>query len=484
MKKIISLLIVLAISIGTEGIVSAKANYTVSRIDGATRYETSTNIANNYSSGKLENIIIASGDDFPDALSGCVLSSKVNAPILLVGKDTKSSQASINFIKSKLNVNGTIYVLGGESSVNEEIGRCFKSLGYNNIKRLGGINRFDTNKIIINALNTKKGTPVFIVNGFDFADALSVSSIAGSKEYPIILSDSTGLPDEAKDLIKSIEPSKIFIVGGENSIGSNVIDEIKNIVPMSDGSIARIGGNDRYETSLNVCKYFNLSSDTAVIASGENFPDALSSSALAAKLNAPIILTNGINISSQKRYLDQCNYKKLILLGGIGIINNDVENILEDKPAISDSAVKELLFNGDEAFQNVLRINVDGSSYVNVSGISYAKVTEDLSKYSSIYQYLNKNYGLNSYYTDRFIKSTVNSLFTNIDSQYYIRYGNPEPRVIVRNSKIVSKQYDGNKVYVYLKGYSSEPDSLSYAYATLTFDGNRWLIDKFDNWGM
>ncbi|EFG87633.1 hypothetical protein CLCAR_2643 [Clostridium carboxidivorans P7] len=54
----------------------AKTNYTVNRIDGATRYETSMNITNNYNNDKLESVIIASGDDFPDALAGCMLYKK------------------------------------------------------------------------------------------------------------------------------------------------------------------------------------------------------------------------------------------------------------------------------------------------------------------------------------------------------------------------------------------------------------------------
>ncbi len=59
-------------------------------------------------------------------------------------------------------------------------------------------------------------------------------------------------------------------------------------------------GNNRYDTSLEICKYFNSDSDIAVIANGENFPDALSGSALAAKQNAPIVLTNGKDMLNQK----------------------------------------------------------------------------------------------------------------------------------------------------------------------------------------
>lgn len=81
-------------------------------------------------------------------------------------------------------------------------------------------------------------------------------------------------------------------------------------------------------------------SDNAIVASGENFPDALSGSALASKMDAPIILTDGVNILKQKEYLDNNNYKNLILLGGTGAINTDSQRILENKPVISDKDAK------------------------------------------------------------------------------------------------------------------------------------------------
>lgn len=483
MKKIIILFTMIAIFIFPESLVYAKTNYTVNRINGATRYETSMNIANNYNSDKLKSVIIASGDDFPDALLGCMLSQNIDAPILLISKDNSYNESTIKFIKSKLKIDGSIYILGGEASVSAKFENYLNSIGYNNIKRLGGIDRFDTNRIIVNFLNIKKSTPVVIVNGLGFSDALSISSIAASKGYPIIMSDSSKLSDQAKEMLKDIEPSKAFIIGGEGSISNNVFKQLKEVITsLNNNNIIRIAGMNRYETSLDVCRYFNLSSDTAVIASGENFPDALVGSALAAKENAPIILTDGVNISSQKQYLDQCNYSKLILLGGVGSISNDVEYTLENKAVISDDSIKRLLFTGDEAFKKMLKINVDGSSYINISGISYAKVTEDFSRYSSIYEYLNKNYGLNNFYTDDFIKNMVNYVFDNVNGKWYMRYGNPEPRLIVQNSQIVYKKYDGNKVYVSLKGYYFGSQDVSYSNAVLSFEGDKWLIDKFDNW--
>ena len=78
-------------------------------------------ISNNFNSGTVQNVIVASGQDFPDALSGCIISSKkYNAPILLLNNTVNESTDSIEYIKNHLDKNGHIYVLGGTASVSDD----------------------------------------------------------------------------------------------------------------------------------------------------------------------------------------------------------------------------------------------------------------------------------------------------------------------------------------------------------------------------
>lgn len=338
MKKILALVVTTVISLGSFTKIYAHDSINIKRIYGENRYKTSVNISNNFKNSDLKNVIVSSGKNFPDALSGSVLSNKLNAPIVLVGDTLEDSKDCIEYINSNLNKNGTIYLLGGQGSINKSFEDHMKKKGFTNIVRLGGNDRFETNMSIINFMDVKKDTPIIIVNAFGFADALSVSSVASIKGYPIIITSDSKLSSQAKDLLKKIQPKDIYIIGGQGSIKNSVRDEVKSILSyLNENNIKRLEGNDRYETSLNICKYFNLDTDSTIITNGSNFPDALSGSALASKLNSPIILTDGKNISSQMPFIKSKNYKNLYLLGGFGSISLNLEYSLREKNSFTEN---------------------------------------------------------------------------------------------------------------------------------------------------
>lgn len=341
--------------------VSAQSSkyYNVTRIAGQDRYETSFFIASQVNPGMTNSVILASGKDFPDALAGAPLSKKLNAPILLMDDSIYGYlYENLDYINKHLSKGGTIYLLGGESSISSNVVNELEQQGYTNIKRLGGTNRFDTNNTIVNEMNIEEGTPVVIVNGFNFPDALSISSIAAAKGYPIFMSQNNSIPDTIINKISSINPSKIYLIGGTGALSNNIQSQLKNnLSNVNDEDIIRISGNNRYDTSLKVADYFKLDSKDVILANGENFPDALSGSALAAKLNAPIILMDGKNIDSQKNYIDSLNSNNLIILGGQGSVSSETENNFNGiKLDIGGS------FNGEKIIDlKTVDINNDGN---------------------------------------------------------------------------------------------------------------------------
>lgn len=301
--------------------------YTTRRLSGSDRFETAKSIAEEFNSSKVDNIIITSGYNFTNALSGSVLAKKINAPILLSGKSDSENSSTLQYVQNHLNKDGKIYILGNEDNINESIIISLKSLGYSNIKLLQDGEKYGSIKAINDEINASSGTPVVIASGNFFADGLSISAVAAAKGYPIVLSDTDALPAESEETIKKIKPSKIYIIGGTSVISDNVKESVKKISGISDQNIVRIWGEDRYSTSVNIANSFKSDGKIVTFASGVDFPDALSGSVLAAKLNAPLILINDNN-NQQKKLIDLGEYSDQIIFGGTASVSEQTQNNL------------------------------------------------------------------------------------------------------------------------------------------------------------
>ncbi len=295
--------------------------YSAIRLGGSDRFTTATAIAKQVNPNKLDAVVIANGFNFPDALAGTTLAGQKNAPILLVGSD-EYDVTTLNYLKTNLKSTGTVYLLGGNGVVTDKVANKIKSLGFKNIKRLGGANRYDTNMAIVDELNVPKGTNVVIANSNSYADSLSISGVAGGKNMPVFLVNDT-LTSTMVNKIKSISPKNIYIVGDVGVVNSSIEKKLKTYA-----NVVRLGGPTRFETSLKVANYFtNTTQTTAAIAYSHNFPDALTGGALASKTASPILLVRG-DAKNQKAFLDKTKINKLYILGGTGVISDTTVNQL------------------------------------------------------------------------------------------------------------------------------------------------------------
>lgn len=95
------------------------------RISGANKYERNINVINKFVDNK-ENIYVATGANYPDALAGSALAAKNNGYILLVEENINNT--TLNFVKE--NKFNTITVLGGTGVVSEKIVNIIKTGSY------------------------------------------------------------------------------------------------------------------------------------------------------------------------------------------------------------------------------------------------------------------------------------------------------------------------------------------------------------------
>ena len=303
----------------------ASKPFTSLRLGGKDRYDAAIEIAKKFQNGKmLDNVVIANGANFPDALTGSALATSLNAPILLTYTNYAPKTRTIEYIKSNLKKEGNVYLLGSAGVVPDGYINELKAAGFSKFVRLGGSDRYATNLEIVNRMNVKEGTTIFVANSTSFADSLSASPISAAKGMPIFLSFKDYMPEKTMNAIKKIKPSKIYVVGSNGVITDGLANQLSKIAP-----VTRLGGPDRYDTCLAINKHFNLDTDNAIIASGLDFPDALTGSVLAAKLNAPVILLPSWVGERQKKYIDSTRMRNLYVLGGNGLITDSMINDLK-----------------------------------------------------------------------------------------------------------------------------------------------------------
>ena len=136
-----------------------------------------------------------------------------------------------------------------------------------------------------------------------------------------------------KITIKEVDKNNRHIVN-EINIKPDRKAGIDNILNIMLGNIPTpvLAGMDRYLTSAQVSKNGFISSDNVVLVSGESdaLVDGLTSTPLAASLNAPILLTKSDELPSCIiDEIDRLGAKNIYIVGGENSISNNISNKLE-----------------------------------------------------------------------------------------------------------------------------------------------------------
>ena len=320
MKK--RFLLVILSTILTLGSTTVNAA-TLDRLGGLNRYETAEKINNNIYSKTL---ILVSGHDFADALVAAPLVYHLDGEIHL----TQNNKLSQNTIDS-LNRNefNRAVIVGGYSVVNKDVENELKGR-LSSVTRYAGDNRYLTSRKVAKAIVTNEGTNnyrkypyAFIVSGNDFPDALSIASVSAMTGSPILLNNGQIAGDDLIAIATATE--KVYKIGGQSVVG-NEMD--KNITT----DYKRLGGTDRYETNKLVVEEFSnlFNKHNAYIASGLDYPDALTGSALAGKNKQAIILSKNPVSEHSKNAIKIINPTKITALGGVSAVSESTLNILSN----------------------------------------------------------------------------------------------------------------------------------------------------------
>jgi putative cell wall-binding protein len=265
-----------------------------SNVEGSSRYETAI-AASRMAFSAAPTVVIATGENWPDALGGASLAGAEGGPILLTMPDRLpgSVLAEIRRLKA-----GKAIVLGGTGAVGEPVVTALKrELGSANLRRVGGADRYATAELVARATTARLGSDydgkAFVATGGNFPDALAASPLAAANGWPILLSSPTGLSGSTASTMKAIGVKSVVILGGRAVVSGTVESALGRSYGSSN--VRRLAGGDRYATAVVVAAHgagsAGLGYDRVAFATGDNFPDALAGGVMQGKARSVLLLT-------------------------------------------------------------------------------------------------------------------------------------------------------------------------------------------------
>lgn len=298
----------------------------VQRMAGDTRYDTMSELISNVGGWSAsDKVILASGANYPDALSASALAGVHDAPIILTDPTELSSKAAATI---KQLGSSTIYVVGGPSAVSDEVLQAANNICGSNTIRLYGSTRYETSLEILRQCNSSSDT-VIVATGANYADSLSISPFAYVTKSPIVLCDPNGgLTQEAIEAIRAGGFSRAILVGGSAAVPDVVISQLNNANIATDG-IRRLSGATRYETSTQITA-FEISqtglftADPLGFATGSNYADALAMGPCMGRINSPLLLVDN-GAQTVCAYIERFkgNVGNAFVAGGINAVSDD-----------------------------------------------------------------------------------------------------------------------------------------------------------------
>ncbi len=217
-------------------------------------------------------------------------------------------------------------------------------------------------------------TVAFIATGEDFPDALAAAAVAAG-QGPVLLAGEGGLPSATAGELFRLHPSRVVVVGGELAIPAITLSEIAAVVPHA--TITRIAGDDRYSTAADLSEAsFPQGSALVYVATGDDYPDALTAAAAAAG-RAPVQLV-GQGVVGQGG-LPQVTADELTRLhpSTVVVVGGTLTVPSSTKAAIESLLPRADVFRASGADRYATAANVASYRFPDGAPIAYVATGED-----------------------------------------------------------------------------------------------------------
>jgi putative cell wall-binding protein len=210
--------------------------------------------------------------------------------------------------------------------------------------RYEGADRYATAKAIAEATYPSGTAKAIIASGVSYPDALAASFLAGNIGGPVLLTLPSTLSASAKTALSTLKVKDVTIVGGTGAVSQAVEDELKATDSTASGggklNVVRIAGANRYESAKKIAEASGTTvgtvggKKTAIVARGDDFPDALAGGPLGYSGKFPVLLTEGAPATLvngfTKAALNTLAIEHVLILGGTGAITSGTEQDIKD----------------------------------------------------------------------------------------------------------------------------------------------------------
>ena len=208
--------------IGGTGVISTSfekslGDYNVVRLAGENRYETNLEVLEELGISSSDEIMVASGTEYADALTA----SATGNPVLLTGNSLTSAQ--VGFLKG-LGGKNTCYVLGGTAAVSDTVMNQVSTSAGGKVTRIYGDTRYETGKAVAEKFFADADT-VFVASGDDFPDGLTGGVLANACDSPIMLVNKYNT-ETAADFVYTNVVQTVTAIGGTAVISDAMLNAV------------------------------------------------------------------------------------------------------------------------------------------------------------------------------------------------------------------------------------------------------------------
>lgn len=205
--------------------------YQVRRLAGPDRYATATQIAGAIST-KPNRILVATGNNFPDALAAGAAAAATPETVVLLSNDTVLPAATAAYLASHVGPATELVGIGDQG-----VAALRTRFPADRVRSAAGPDRFATAAAVAQTFFTAGNAPhvVGLATGYNWPDALAGGALVGASAGPLLLSANSAIPGPEADYVRTEAGAinQVVVNGDTGVVPADAAASLANMVGVS-----------------------------------------------------------------------------------------------------------------------------------------------------------------------------------------------------------------------------------------------------------